>query len=389
MTDGESGAEIPISSEARPCRNFEEVKTFRDLAEAVFSINEKSLKISYGVNKPIDSKIYGRRENKLELLADETSRYNLDQTWIIDNDGVAHNFGQIVRKFNPEWKEGEFWGGNIPEEERTQIIKESWLRVNRDRAVQLAKELGGKAFQLNSPSMEAGLSTVIILGERKEGDQILYRGLRTQGLQALDSQVSGMLRTGLDSEGRPAGGSVYTERLSTIVQNPEIRQAVYQLAEKPTEKGMREIIGLYKKHNLRVLDENAEIALRSALEKMELQQISFEEAFIRLHISLMEGNVGYSPFVATTTEMGETENFSGSNGMVLLMGIGESRISHLAPVKEKLVKGWVERKEILAVIPIDRQLFKDQKSDWQKTQSEFNKAGKEIEEFMWAPLPVA
>lgn len=358
--------------------DLENIRNFKDLAREVMLLDGSYITTGWSPDNPGDPS-KGVSTNKFDWLVNRPKKYRLDEWWIYDNQGNGHNLGQITRKLNPQWREGESWLGDMTKEDEIALIKEAWLEASYIKANRIATATGGVALAVENPSMETGVATVIILKEN-DGYELLFRGVRHQGSDVLQTQVSGMLRTGVDAQGNEAHGLVNVERWSTVVADEQIRQGVYQFAEDPTEEQMQKIIGLYKAMNQTILATQAKEALGSIKRRMARDiSLSFAEALANLHVDLFEGNVGNSPFVATSSRMGGTYSFTGKCGTVTAFGLHQDRIS---PVKvrggEKLVKGWIGANEIVAIVPIDMVYSEKTEVDRDTVIHDFDRVGYEI-----------
>ncbi len=361
------------------CKEFKDVKSYSDLAEVVFFTDSRSVHSGWNPNEPGDPK-NGRYDSKTEWLT-STKKYHLDEWWIYDSEGQGYNLGKIARQMNPDWEEGESWIGALSENERLKIIKESWERAQDERTAELAKELGGKSIKLAHVSMEAGISSAIILSETSPHEQLVFRGVSNQRKESLDRQASGMLRTGMTDKDEPTNGSIYVNRLSQIIDDQEVKDAVYALSDNPTETHFRRVIDLYKQKGLTLLAEEATTSLGWVLDKTA-RGINFAEALVAVHTDLMQGNIGISPFVATGTDAGACEGFTGANGLILVTGLSEDRVSSLkARGNERLIKGWIDRREIKAIISVNRHQLK-QESSYEDIEQVFKESGEEIEKLL-------
>jgi hypothetical protein len=367
------------SLEKRP--NFENISSYYDLALVVMLQDGDKVNSGWSDMGP-GTPDKGISRDKVEWLMDTSRRYKADQWWIYDTQGRGHNLGEIIRKFNPDWQEGVSWLSGVgSEEERRDVIEKAWLEACNLKAMALAEDLGGTAYQLSNPSMESGLATVVMLNDHAS-ENLVFRGVRNQSRDVLDRQVCGMLRTGIDDKGNDADGPVNRERLSQVVEDQDIQRAVYELADNPNMERMETIIKLYEDKGLTQLWEQATDALRNVKYLMNKYGHSFPEALRKTHLGLMEANIGNSPYVATSSDMGDTNGFTGKSGMVLVCSISKPRASDLIAPGETLIKGRIDRSEIMAIVPINRQLPEGKSRDLKREETDFRQAGEEITTFL-------
>jgi hypothetical protein len=379
--DYEPQAQEQLRQPKGVCKRLEDVTSFSDLAEVVFLMDSRSVHTGWNPGEPGDVS-EGRYDNKAAWLT-TTNRYHLDEWWIYPDDSEGYNLGKIARQINPDWKEGDSWAGDLSVEEQTQILKKSWERAQDERAAQLAKELGGKAVKLKHVSMEAGISSAVILSESVANEQIVFRGVSNQRRESVSTQVSGMLRTGTTDTSEPANGPIYLNRVSQVIEDSEVRDAVYTLADNPTEEQFRNLIELYTQKGLPLIAEEATTSLGKVLDKVERSGISFKEALVDIHTQLMQGNVGTSPFIATGVTAKECEGFTGTNGLVLVASLKEDRVSDLkARGDERLIKGWISGNEVKAIIPINRQTLGSGSSATEDIEKVFQESGEEVKSLL-------
>lgn len=357
---------------------FESVRTFTDLAEVIFKMESARIASGWKLDKP-GTPEKGRWDDKVEFLM-SVMKYRLDEWWIYDENGQGYSLGKLARVFNPQWEEGQSWTGNMTDEEKLESIRAGWEKAQDWKTSQLAEKLGGKAHKLRVSSMEAGISSIVVLRNSPPSDHILYRGIKNQEIQSLDEQASGMLRVGIDELGQPTNGPIYINRRSTVVVDSDVRSAVLELADNPSEEKFHSLIELYQQKGLYVLLESATDALDYIKRRMQYSEISFPSALAGRHYELMVGNIGNSPFVATTPEMKVAAEYTGNEGMVAILTVSPERISPLnSELDEKLIKGWVDKKEIAAVILANKFILDNNDSSSNEIDEFFRKAGKEIE----------
>jgi hypothetical protein len=362
---------------SREVLGFERVKSFKDLALAVIQIEGEYINTGWSPEKPGEPE-KGVMTNKLDWLLDE-KKHHLDEWWIYDGKGGSHNLGQIVRKINPDWCEGDSWTNNVDEKEKLKQIEGAWLEAGYMKASAIAGKYGGTAYAISGPSMEAGICAVVVLKEDERDGEVLFRGVRHQGDNVLTEQVSGMLRVGVNREGQEALGHVGTGRWSVTVDDMETRQTVSRLAENPNEDEMERLIDMYHDRGFDELCLNATDALESIKRRMKRQHITFVQAVIDNHVDLLEGNIGNSPFVAMTSDMGEVVTFTGKSGTIVVANMEEGRVSPTkVRGKEKLVRGWVDVDEIVAVLPVDRLYREKDRMEGRDVKELYSQIGRQI-----------
>ncbi len=374
--------EVQISPDIKPvCTDFGKVKSFSDLAEAVFSQDSELINTGWHPGSPGEPK-HGRYDSKLEWLMG-INRYHMDEWWLYDTQGNAHNLGNLARQINPAWVEGADWTGEMSDDEKMATLRQSWEAAQDQRSARLASRVGGKVYKFSTPLMEGGISSAVILPCSPSPETVVvFRGIRHQHLDEIKEQVSGMLRTGEDPSGREANGPFNIHRWSQIVDDPDIRTAVLNLANNPSEDNFLVLIDLYKVHALPVLIRESQTALNSVHTLMEERHETFAQALADLHNDLMNGNVGFSPFVATAADMEMTADFTGDTGLVLASRLKPDSISpiHLGGT-EKLVKGWIDPWQVFAVVPVNRSDPQKNLSQRDKSaiEASYARAGRELE----------
>lgn len=372
----------PTLEQTECCHRFEEVQTFQELAEVVFSLEREEVINGWSPEKP--GKLEkGVHESKLKWLMGK-HLYHLDEWWIFDDTGQGYNLGKLARQINPAWVEGQSWTGEMTNEEKMAKIRMGWERAQIDRTQRMADALGCRVLPFSKSSMEAGVAAAIVLPKETESLNWLYRGVRTQHPAALDQQVSGMLRTGVDASGKESDVTAAFESWPTLVNDIDIKRQVYQLADAPTEDTFVHVIALYEQKGYRLLAEKARWALDSIQRRVQKNQTSFTEELVNFHTALAVGIIGSSPYVATSINLEGTDGFSGHNGMIISSAVNSNRVSSLKSYgQERLVKGWINRKEVAAIVPVNIHQEDEitGKFDSQHREAVYQVAGQELEAY--------
>ena len=144
---------------------------------------------------------------------------------------------------------------------------------------------------------------------------------------------------------------------------------------------MERLIDLYKEKGFKTLQEESMDALKSLERRSSEGLKGFDQAMLDLHVDLMEGIVGNSPYVATYPEVFKTQSHTGKMGTIIVCDIKNDRLSSkIMRGNERLVKGWINRDEIVAVIPVNKQYKESDydKLNRSKIDETFQEAGKEI-----------
>ena len=357
-------------------KNFGNVNSYKEFADLVFGLDNPTRIKAIGINKYFGPKPMEIYFDKLNILTTNLgTNETLTKLSIYDDEGISYDIDQIANRLS---KEG------LSEGERLKIVQSAWLVDAQRRSSVLAEKIGGVSIPLINNSWELGTHSLILLdrGRLNNQQQLLFRGVLDQDLIQLDQQVCPMLRTGKDSQGRDAYGPVGMVFKSEVINNPNISDAVGVLAKQPTEANYQRVIDAYRSNGFQFLAEQAESGLKSILRGMLVLGDNFGESMEKLHKDYLNGNVGHSPFLATSDSLDKASIFSQGTGMILVMKVPPERTKKfsLTAEEEVFVFGRINKEDIVAVIPINR-ISKDEIDRYEKWKK-WGNCEKEIREIL-------
>ncbi|MDD4026762.1 MAG: hypothetical protein PHO75_01070 [Candidatus Shapirobacteria bacterium] len=197
-----------------------------------------------------------------------------------------------------------------------------------------------------------GIETAIVYNQYpKLGTIRVYRGINNFTSESLDNQTSNMMR--------------FIDQNRDIKTSQEIAPIVETIAQEPTLQNYQKLI-----------DESKKISLNNfIIETPHPFYQDFRSNLIIQHQHAIRGDVGSSPWVATTTDPFEAFNSTGVNlGAILIIDVSEDRItidSH-TDENEVLINGYIKREEISQVLLVDKKKVTKTVTDEEKSKELVN-----------------